>query len=68
MALKKKQIEIVISEDGDPKIDLLCGEGPSCAKEMAEWTALAGGEVVAAKKPEYYKSGQKVANVNIQKK
>ena len=67
MALKKKMIEITI-EDGEMAVDVVCGTGPSCEKAIQEWTALAGGDVVTTKKPEYFKQAKKTENLNIQKK
>ncbi len=68
MAVKKARTRIVIDEEGNASVDILCGEGPSCAKEAAEWSALFGGDVVSTKKPEYFKQTKKSENLNTQKK
>lgn len=68
MAVKKARTRIEIDEKGEVKVDILCGEGPSCAKEAAEWGALFGGDIITTKKPEYFKGTQKTENLNTQKK
>lgn len=68
MGIKKERVKIVIDDEGNPSIDILCGSGPSCAKEAAEWAALAGGDVIVTKKAEYYKTEKKPENLNIQKR
>ncbi len=67
--MKRERVKIIISEDGDPSIDILDAVGPSCAQEADEWAKLAGGgKLNVNKKPEFFKQATKQQQQQKQKR